>query len=274
MRVGPVPRNDGKAGQDGKQKVAHRRSHTGQHQVLVLFHIGRIGDDNAGSQGQGEERLPQRIDESVGRHLGEIGLQQVFHALESAGKRSRIHHQEDNEDKQRGNAPFAELLNAVLDPEGHHRYGYAQKSQVKHNRKPGPGNEALKSPGQLVRSGARKIQMAGLDQIVYAPASHHGVVRHNPERGEHHQKAEHLSHPAGYQKTHRGPAVGLAAASDGTFGQKDRQGKNEGESDVNENKGGASVFSYQIGKSPNVSQPNGATGKSGDDGHAAAEVFS
>ena len=43
-------RHDRDARQDGEQHVGNSRSSTGNHQVLLLAHIGRIGNDDAHTQ--------------------------------------------------------------------------------------------------------------------------------------------------------------------------------------------------------------------------------
>ena len=65
---------------------------------------------------------------------------------------------------------------------------------------------------------------------------------------------------AGGQLLESFAGAGLSPSADDEFGQHDRQAGQNYETQVDEDESGTAVFSYQVGKSPKVTQAHGRTG--------------
>ncbi len=78
----------------------------------------------------------------------------------------------------------------------------------------------------------------------------------------------------GCEGLHGTKGIGPAPASDHRFGQEYGQQKQQGGQDVHQNKGRSAIFTHHVGKTPDIAESDGRSGKGHDDGCTAAEMLS
>ena len=120
---------------------------------------------------------------------------------------------------------------------------------------------------------AGDIERQRLEQELYAPAAHHGVVAQDEEGRQDGQEARPLPGRARCQFFHGAEGVRSAASANHRLGKKDGQRYQQAGHYIDKDKGGTAVLPQDVGKTPDVAQSNGASGHGGNDSKAAAKVF-
>ena len=145
---------------------------------------------------------------------------------------------------------------------------------MRNQRLPGRGDELAEKSGHFfLRGSPGEIKRKSLEQELYRPAAHHGIITENQERRQDGEQSYPLPGRSGGQFAHSAKGVQAAAAADDGFGKEDGQCHQQAGGDIHQDEGGAAIFAQDIGKTPDVPQSHGAARHSGDHCKAVAEMF-
>ena len=255
---GEYRREDGDAGQHGDEQIGAHHPEGGQRDILIIPKVAAIGHHAAHADGEFEEGEPHGGQHHPGGDLGEIRREQKVQPLAGPGQGQAA----DADDQQQDEEHRHQLLGDRLDPLGD---PHQQDASHQDQHQPLP-EQALQwvayqrpegRPGHL-GIGRQDGAVNGLEDVGKDPGRHFGVEGHDKEGGQHpHQGDQPPGLPLGGQLAEGGDGVGLAFAPQHDLRDHHRQADQQGGDDIDQQETGAAVFARQVGKLPDISQPDG-----------------
>ena len=263
--------NDGDARHDGNQGVREDHHHGVLHNVLLLFHIGAVGDGDAHGQGQGEEHLPaggSQHGDKAGRGLNEARLHRVageeheFQALRRAGQGDGTDDDDDQHHEQGGHAHVVELLNAAGDAAPVDEVADDHEQEGEHDAAEGVGQHGAEQvcAGLDLRPAEGQVaQVQG--HVLNAVAAQNRIEAQDDEGGEHRQPAHPLKARGQGVVGADGALAGFPAH--GQLGHHDAEAHEDGQQQIDDQEREAAGLAHFIGEAPDVAQAHGGA----DGGH-------
>ncbi len=263
--------NDGDARHDGNQSVREDHHHGVLHDVLLLFHVGAVGDGDAHGQGQGEEHLPagggQDGDETRSL-LNEARLHRIageeheFQALRRAGQGNGTDDDDDQHHKQGGHAHVVELLNAPGDAAPVDEIAEDHEQEGEHDAAERIGQHGAEQvrPGFDLRTGESQVaQVQG--HVLDAVAAQNRVEAQDDEGREHRQPAHPLEARGQGVVCADGALAGFPAH--GQLAHHNAEAHEDGQQQIDDQEGEAAGLAHFVGEAPDVAQAHGGA----DGGH-------
>ena len=105
----------------------------------------------------------------------------------------------------------------------------------------------------------------GLDDVGQRPPAHHGVKRQDEKPGEHAHEPDDHPRRAGRQSAERANGIESGPPADGELRQHDGEPHHRDAEQVDEDERPAAVLPGDVGKLPDIAQPDGRAGRGEDE---------
>ena len=126
------------------------------------------------------------------------------------------------------------------------------------NRLPGIGDEGLEGRFVVVDVALlHQIAREGVDGVFGRPARHDKVETHDQHRGQDPDIADHA--PPFAKRAVGSDRILTRGCTDRELGNHERNAHQQDAQQIDQEEGSASIFTGQIGESPDVTQPHGRT---------------
>ena len=231
--------------------------------VGVLIQIRTIGDHNAHAQRAGEQHLTgghaasgDEVKLGTG-HFHTLGGEHIHQALRSAGQGEVVDDDDDQNDKQSGDANLVELLDAAFNTAGNDDIAQGKGQQGECQNDPGSAGEideevcaALSAETIAAEDLHTKAQ-----HIAHGVTNQHGIETHDDGSRQNTEPADDLVLLAQFCHCQNGALTGLAA--DRHFDAHADNAAGNDEEQINDQEREAAVGTHFVRESPQVTHTDG-----------------
>ncbi len=187
-----------------------------------------------------------------------------------------IAQQQDQQHKQGRHENGDRPLQTGPHPARHHPHGHGHKQGVPEHQGDGGAQQIAEHGPHPVGVDADKIPTDGVHYIGEGPAGDDAIEREDNEAGEHARPAHQAPVAAGTrlqrQMLHGMGGIALGAPTDHHLGHHDGHADDDNTEQIDQHEGAAAVLAGDVGKFPDIAQPDRGAGGGQDKGHTPRPV--
>ena len=264
-------RHDHQTREDGGLNGEHRDPKGRIRDAGVLREVRAVRHENAGAQGEREEREAHGVQNRRGGDVFPLEAEEVLDARPGTRERQAAHDDREHQDEEGRHQVLRDAFDPLFDAQDDRAAGERQEHQMPGDVLRPVRDEFTEVGFEEVRIGRRDGAHEGVDEVRDAPAAHDRVVGENQVGGEYAEGAQRRIGLAAHV-LHGGDDGPAAAAADRNFSHDQRYADREHEHDVRNDEGGAAVGAGPERKFPDRAEADGRAGARENEAEARAPL--